>query len=284
MIIVIMSSQTLSSSSSSQRKQQTISSFFTKKPSLVETKSLNKKSGASDTERGTKTLEKDNAISRGREDEDEDEVTLPSRKRARVNGFSGSQEKSVVVGDEIALRQMPLKERLPSSSNNQTDRFRFTSSPVDTIDGEQESERQQKEKDRLHQKFVKRLGGVDCIIGIGRTVMDDNDVAAGPDDIADGDENEEPTPPPTTKGRSRAVAKKSPPKLTPMEKQVIDIKSKHMDTLLIIEVGYKFRFFGEDAKIAAKELGIVCIPGKLRFDERTFILLLSSEHIWLICA
>jgi DNA mismatch repair protein MSH3 len=196
--------------------------------------------------------------------------------------FSGGQEKSV---DEIAARQTPLKERLPSSSNNQTDRFKFTSSPVDTVDDGQESERQQKEKDRLHQKFVKKLGGVDCIIGIGRSaVMDDDDAAAGPDDNADGDENEEPTPPPTTKGKGRAVAKKSPPKLTPMEKQVIDIKSKHMDTLLIVEVGYKFRFFGEDARIAAKELGIVCIPGKMRFDERTSILPLFSEHIWLIRA
>ncbi|RMZ82962.1 hypothetical protein DV737_g1773, partial [Chaetothyriales sp. CBS 132003] len=50
-------------------------------------------------------------------------------------------------------------------------------------------------------------------------------------------------------------------------KQIIDIKSKHMDTLLVIEVGYKFRFFGEDARVAAKELNIMCIPGKYRYDE-----------------
>ena len=30
------------------------------------------------------------------------------------------------------------------------------------------------------------------------------------------------------------------------------------DTLLLVEVGYKFKFFGEDAKIAAKELNIAC--------------------------
>jgi DNA mismatch repair ATPase MutS len=41
-----------------------------------------------------------------------------------------------------------------------------------------------------------------------------------------------------------------------------------MDTVLVVEVGYKFRFFGEDARIAAKELSIVCIPGKFRYDER----------------
>lgn len=59
--------------------------------------------------------------------------------------------------------------------------------------------------------------------------------------------------------------------MTPLEKQVIDIKKKHMDTVLVVEVGYKFRFFGEDARIAAKELSIFCIPGKLRFDERMLL-------------
>jgi hypothetical protein len=53
-----------------------------------------------------------------------------------------------------------------------------------------------------------------------------------------------------------------------MELQMLEIKRKHMDAILIVEVGYKFKFFGEDARIAAKELGIVCIPGKFRFDER----------------
>ena len=47
--------------------------------------------------------------------------------------------------------------------------------------------------------------------------------------------------------------------------------------LLIVEVGYKFKFFGEDAKIAAKELNV----GKLlarsaRFAERAKSLMLYS--------
>lgn len=68
-------------------------------------------------------------------------------------------------------------------------------------------------------------------------------------------------------------------KYTPLEQQVLDIKKRYVsvchyriqpreshsryspyasqpDTLLIVEVGYKFKFFGEDAKIAAKELNI----------------------------
>ncbi|XP_063049779.1 DNA mismatch repair protein Msh3 [Engraulis encrasicolus] len=45
---------------------------------------------------------------------------------------------------------------------------------------------------------------------------------------------------------------------TPLELQFIEIKEKHKDTLLCVECGYKYRFFGEDAEIAAKELNIFC--------------------------
>ncbi|KAL5812968.1 hypothetical protein ACOSQ3_027918 [Xanthoceras sorbifolium] len=45
-------------------------------------------------------------------------------------------------------------------------------------------------------------------------------------------------------------------KYTPLEQQVVDLKAKHPDVLLMIEVGYKFRFFGDDAETAARVLGI----------------------------
>ncbi|XP_030647649.1 DNA mismatch repair protein Msh3 [Chanos chanos] len=45
---------------------------------------------------------------------------------------------------------------------------------------------------------------------------------------------------------------------TPLEQQYMEIKEKHKDTLLCVECGYKYRFFGEDAEIAAKELKIFC--------------------------
>lgn len=44
--------------------------------------------------------------------------------------------------------------------------------------------------------------------------------------------------------------------LTPLESQVVALKAKYPDCLLLIEVGYKFRFFGQDAKIASKVLHI----------------------------
>lgn len=34
--------------------------------------------------------------------------------------------------------------------------------------------------------------------------------------------------------------------------QVIDLKRRHPDVLLVVEVGYKMRFFGDDAETAAK--------------------------------
>uniref|UniRef100_A0A166A0D6 DNA mismatch repair protein MSH3 n=1 Tax=Daucus carota subsp. sativus TaxID=79200 RepID=A0A166A0D6_DAUCS len=45
-------------------------------------------------------------------------------------------------------------------------------------------------------------------------------------------------------------------KYTPLEQQVVELKRKYPDVLLMIEVGYKFRFFGQDAENAARVLGI----------------------------
>ena len=54
-------------------------------------------------------------------------------------------------------------------------------------------------------------------------------------------------------------AKRRPIKIkhTPLELQVIDLKAKHAGVLLVVEVGYKYRFFGDDARVASQELGIV---------------------------
>ncbi|KAK3732903.1 hypothetical protein QZH41_012683, partial [Actinostola sp. cb2023] len=45
---------------------------------------------------------------------------------------------------------------------------------------------------------------------------------------------------------------------TPLELQFIDIKAKYNDAVLFVECGYKYKFFGEDAEIASKELNIMC--------------------------
>ncbi|KAJ7694222.1 muts domain V-domain-containing protein [Mycena rosella] len=54
-------------------------------------------------------------------------------------------------------------------------------------------------------------------------------------------------------------------KFTALEKQVLRLKKDNPGTLLMVEVGYKYKFFGEDARVAAKELGMVC------FMDRNFL-------------
>nr|XP_006004451.2 PREDICTED: DNA mismatch repair protein Msh3 isoform X1 [Latimeria chalumnae] len=45
---------------------------------------------------------------------------------------------------------------------------------------------------------------------------------------------------------------------TPLELQFLEIKEQNLSVLLCVECGYKYRFFGEDAEIAARELNIFC--------------------------
>ena len=53
-------------------------------------------------------------------------------------------------------------------------------------------------------------------------------------------------------------------KLTPLEEQVKKCKADHPGVLLLIEVGYKFHFYGEDAEIASKVLNIFAYHPKDR--------------------
>ncbi|KZO95721.1 DNA mismatch repair protein MSH3 [Calocera viscosa TUFC12733] len=67
-----------------------------------------------------------------------------------------------------------------------------------------------------------------------------------------------------TKGRGKKAVEIGPSGLsfTPLENQIRDLKMAYPDTLLLVEVGYKYRFFGEDATIASKELGIAAFPNR----------------------
>ena len=62
--------------------------------------------------------------------------------------------------------------------------------------------------------------------------------------------------PPETGNLTSKLNLRTKCKYTPLEQQFVDIKSKHPDTILFVECGYKYRFFGDDAEIAAKELNI----------------------------
>jgi DNA mismatch repair protein MSH3 len=160
------------------------------------------------------------------------------------------------------------------SSSSRTDRYAYNAErsaadlPTHGEDGEDAAVKRKKEE--LHRKFVKKLGHPDSLSMLRRRELYGGNESPGldaDDEDGGGDADEEGTPPPT---KAKKKGSKTG-KLTPMEIQFLDIKRKHMDTILVVEVGYKFRFFGEDARIAAKELSIVCIPGKFRYDERTQI-------------
>lgn len=256
------SSPSSAPSPSLKRKQPTISSFFTQKPSSTP---VSTDAGTVHDRRPPKRAaspaewdQQPKRVARAppeETEEDEDEIVTRAPKRARANGLTEHTKETSI--------DIPVHPPSQLSSSQRTDVFKFSSSPANAPapDGKDpENAERKREKERLHHKFVRKLGGPDCLIGIGRT-SSTTDVTA---EAEEGEEEDEPVPAPV-KGKG---VKKGGSKLTPMEKQVIEIKRKHMDTVLVIEVGYKFRFFGEDARVAAKELGIVCIPGKFRFDER----------------
>ncbi|RAH51079.1 mismatch repair protein MSH3 [Aspergillus brunneoviolaceus CBS 621.78] len=264
-----------SSSQNTKRKQSTLASFFTKKSQPLQPGSVNgvdrqtelAETGPEETTASEKLRNRQDDLTRDKkdEDDDDDDIVAPAPKRSKLNG-SNSQGNGSKTGSSVIEEHIPV-----SQSSQRTDLSRFASSPA-TGSGTQrhqeseptEAKQRQKELEDLHQKFVRRLGGADCLIGINRHATGVTDVVST-EDAAEGEEDEDlaPTPPP----RGKSASKKGASKLTPMERQVIDIKCKHKDAVLVVEVGYKFRFFGEDARIAAKELSIVCIPGKLRFDE-----------------
>ncbi|RAK99677.1 mismatch repair protein MSH3 [Aspergillus ibericus CBS 121593] len=255
-----------SSSPALKRKQSTIASFFTKKPQTVQRDSVNVDKEQSSEGTAEKPLTKEPVPKQetGLIDDEDDDIVVPAPKRARTSRPRSGDR------DEGPNPTSASTTERPSvlGSSQRTELFRFASSPAvpagteeDQETTEPEAKQRQKEREELHQKFVRKLGGADCLIGIGRNAVSE---VISAEDGAEAEDDEEPAPPPT---KGKATAKKGGSKLTPMEKQVIDIKRKHMDTVLVVEVGYKFRFFGEDARVAAKELSIVCIPGKLRFDE-----------------
>jgi DNA mismatch repair protein MSH3 len=229
-----------------QKKQQTLSGFFTK--------AATQSAGPNEPQ---------SAPSSTSHPIDGADFELPEPKRARRSLSTDATEVSLPING----RPVSAISSNPKSLGSRPSKYLFSSSPQqeneeDTINRDADHHLKQ----RLHEKFVKKLGKPDSIAEIkrrNRALVEDG-AAEGPDEEED-EPVEEAKPAP--KGRKGVAAKKTATKLTPMEKQVIDIKRTNMDTLLIVEVGYKFRFFGEDARVAARELGIVCIPGKYRYDE-----------------
>ncbi|KIW98867.1 uncharacterized protein Z519_00530 [Cladophialophora bantiana CBS 173.52] len=242
---------------SAQKKQQTISSFF-KRPSSTPTPKSRLQISPQEEE----------------DNDDDDELVLPRPKRRRITPATEAADETRAVEEEeseepaiplrpvVANGQTLATTTTESGASTRTAKYFYSSSPQqENQDADAISDVEKRRRDELHRKFVKKLGKPDSIAEIKRRnrLLEDD---AADEEHEDGEEE-----PVDEAPKSTTRAKKSGSKLTPMEKQVLEIKRAHMDTLLVVEVGYKFRFFGEDARIAAKELSIVCIPGKYRYDE-----------------
>ncbi|KAJ3236765.1 Mismatch repair protein msh3, partial [Chytriomyces hyalinus] len=92
------------------------------------------------------------------------------------------------------------------------------------------------------------------------------------DTTDDMDEDEDSVDSPSTPVLTKSIAKSTPKstskksasaiKYTPLEQQYLQLRKQYPDVLMAVEVGYKFRFFEEDALAASKELNIVAYMDK----------------------
>lgn len=294
----------------SAKKQQTISSFFTKNAASskspatftptssyasISHEQIQSPNGealfiASDDEDHTVSSARQCTIPKRAFDDGDDDgeangdvhSSLPASKRLRrSNPYHGSERNGCTANEDDSSAGQTLsaitanEAKVPKGSGHAS-KYAFSSSPPHTNENIDEDEETKKRKELLHKKFVKKLGRPDSIAEIKRRnwqiIEESVDPQLDPEDGEDSDE--EMAAKPSTKGKKGVAAKKGRSKLTPMVKQFLDIKRKHMDTILIVEVGYKFKFLGEDARIVAKELSIVCIPGKYRYDDHA-----SEAHL-----
>ncbi|KAK0728998.1 DNA mismatch repair protein MutS [Apiosordaria backusii] len=268
------------SSKPPEKRQSSLTSFFTpktvnglsqklaaQKPAQGEPSSSPPAPRPSQTSRSKRPLQEDNDAGNG--------VGKTARsgrltKRAKPSLEDESENEELPTSPPI--KPTTSKTTNGPSSSSRTDKYVYDAGSAAKSGAPDQDETEdvatRRKKEELHRKFVKKLGHPDSMSLMRRRNAQSDSATPGMegDDAegGEGDDAEEDEPPPTTKGKKKGA---KTGKLTPMEIQFLDIKRKHMDTVLIVEVGYKFKFFGEDARIAAKELSIVCIPGKFRYDE-----------------
>jgi len=286
-------------SQGSAKKQQNISGFFTKattsKPPPLTSRTSNPSNRIpGDKEDDLFVSEDEDANSRSRGtsitpkhvlDVGED---LPAAKRLRLSDTNedGLTQLSTLDGRLANGQSGALDKPLTTITTNKvkasqaikrTSKYTFSSSPNRDEEDQTDDEETKRRKGKLREKFIQKLGRPESMAEIRRRngIISEETVHDQEDDGDDADDaDEEPPSRPSVKGRTSAAGRKRAGKLTPMEEQYLAIKRKHLDTIIIMEVGYKFKFFGEDARVAAKELSIVCIPGKFRYDEHV-----SEAHL-----
>lgn len=56
-------------------------------------------------------------------------------------------------------------------------------------------------------------------------------------------------------------------KLKPMEQQIVDLKRKHPDGIMLVETGYKYKMYGDDARKVCHFFDYTYAPGWLHFES-----------------
>jgi DNA mismatch repair protein MSH3 len=268
---------------SQKKKQQSISSFFTPRPSQpVASARPTPGPPVVQAELDNASPRRVSPLPKRRMDTTSDEENRepdPKRQRPSPNAPSPPRIAPAVPPKDTpssGSAQSPRPTPDAAHASQRTSKYIFSSSPARLADDEPVSPEGRKQKELMHRRFVQKLGKPDSIAEIKRRNKHIIEGAAENGEDEEGLEDDEPAPKSTKgkKGGARANGK-----LTPLDLQVLDIKRKHGDTIIAVEVGYKFRFFGEDARVVAKELGLVCIPGKFRFDERACISLMPHRTL-----
>lgn len=142
----------------------------------------------------------------------------------------------------------------------------------------------------VHAKFVNKLRADDSPQSSRRTSNDrpesDEVVESDPDTATEEDDDRGPgsvlkqkfalvsdqSSVIPTKNQRQSRKKTTSSTLTPLEVQILKIQEENPSTTLLVEVGYKFRFFGPDARKASQILGIAC------FKSRAFLTASIPTH------
>ncbi|KAG0216738.1 Mismatch repair protein msh3 [Mortierella sp. NVP41] len=205
----------------------------------------------------------------------------------------GDMEGLIFSNDQSSPPTSPIKRKSGSSPNKHLANFGYkannsTHLPDETYRSninamEAISAEEQQARDERRERFKRKLGPVETevspvaeetgeerptrrrrlIVSESDEEMDDGAAAEEHDEYEEGSKSRSRN----GGGRQRTSVSAPPPKTTtgarskksiytPLEQQYLDIKGQYPDALLCIEVGYKYRFFGNDAEIASKELSI----------------------------
>lgn len=192
------------------------------------------------------------------DDDDEDDASTskktkgrapPAIKKAKRSSASSSLEKDETGAD---------------SSASYFDRDEVTPSRKSyvgkSIDEKLEAAQNDLDKDRIAAFSERVVVAVDrAFERMARYGREGQETGGGDDDEGDEEEEEE-----ESNSGKKTSAKKSSTKsgkaggikYTTLEQQYLDIRKDYPDSVLFVETGYRYKFFGKDAEIAAKVLNI----------------------------